>query len=403
MLRWRHSTLPTARARAHQLGLAGAAFPWRTIDGAECSAYWPAGTAAFHVNADIADALVRHLEATGDTALELEIGLELLVETARLWRSLGHHDRKGSFRISGVTGPDEYSAVADDNVFTNLMAGRNLRAAADMVARHPRHASELGVDPEEAAAWRDAADAIVVCWDDELGVHPQSAGFTTHERWNFDETPAHLYPLFLNYPYFDLYRKQVIKQADLVLAIQRCGEAFTPEQKRRDFEYYEALTVRDSSLSACSQAVVAAEVGHLSLAYDYICEAAFMDLHDLGGNTRDGLHMASLAGAWIALVEGLGGMRDEVNLCFPPQLPDGLHRLAFGLVRGASRLRVEVFTDRTRYELVDGDEPLQISHHGELVRLSPGETIERSQPRPPVLERPVQPPGREPTHRHALS
>ncbi|MDF2967469.1 MAG: putative glycosyl transferase [Nocardioidaceae bacterium] len=403
VLRWRHSTLPIARERAHQLGLEGAAFPWRTINGAECSAYWPAGTAAFHVNADIADALVRHLQATGDETLERDIGVELLIETARLWRSLGHHDRSGAFHIVGVTGPDEYSAIADDNVFTNLMARRNLRAAAEMVARHPRLAGSFDADHEEAAAWRDAAEAIVIPWDDELGVHPQSAAFTVYERWDFAATPDEAHPLFLHYPYFDLYRKQVVKQADLVLAIQRCGDAFTPEEKRRDFDYYEAITVRDSSLSACSQAVVAAEVGHLGLAYDYACEAAFMDLHDLGGNTADGLHMASLAGAWVALVEGLGGMRDEQRLKFTPQLPDGLDRLAFGLVRGDALLRVEVFPDRTRYQLVAGDHPVDLCHHGQDVRLSPGETVECSQERPPVVERPSQPPGREPIGRHSVT
>ncbi len=400
VLRWRHSTLPTARDRARQLGLEGAAFPWRTINGAECSAYWPAGTAAFHVNADIADAVIRYLDATGDTALEREVGIELLVETARLWRSLGHHDRSGAFRISGVTGPDEYSAVADDNVFTNLMAARNLRYAADAVHRHPRRAEQLGVDPEEAASWRDAAEAVFICWDDELGVHPQSEGFTRHDVWDFEATPEENHPLFLHYPYFDLYRRQVVKQADLVLAIQRCGEAFTPEQKRRDFDYYEAITVRDSSLSACTQAVVAAEVGHLGLAYDYTCEAAFMDLHDLGGNTRDGLHMASLAGAWIALVEGFGGMRDEGRLCFSPQLPEGLDRLQFGLVRGGSRIRVEVLPDRTRYAHVAGEQALELGHHGEVVRLDPGETVERTQQRHPLPERPRQPRGRAPTSRH---
>src|SRR5581483_8931297 len=175
-LRWRHSTLDLARERASQLGLAGAAFPLRTIRGHECSGYWPAGTAAFHVNADIADAVVRYRAATDDDAFELEVGLELLVETARLWRSLGHHDPAGRFRIDGVTGPDEYSALADNNVYTNLLAQRNLRAAADAVTRHPRHAAAFGADLEEAAAWRGVAREIVVPWDDALGVHPQSEG-----------------------------------------------------------------------------------------------------------------------------------------------------------------------------------------------------------------------------------
>src|SRR5207244_9067691 len=180
-LRWRHATLDLARERAQQRGLAGAAFPWRTIAGQECSSYWPAGTAAFHVNADIADAVGRYQAATGDETFEREAGLELLVETARLWRSLGHHDAAGRFRIDGVTGPDEYSAIADNNVYTNLLAQRNLREAADAVARHPRRAATLAADLEEAASWRDAADDMLIPWDEALGVHPQSENFTSHK------------------------------------------------------------------------------------------------------------------------------------------------------------------------------------------------------------------------------
>ena len=245
----------------------------------------PPGTAAFHIGADIADAVVRYQHAADDEPFEREVGIELLVETARLWRSLGHHDAQGRFRIDGVTGPDEYSAIADNNVYTNLMAQRNLRAAADAVGRHPRRAAELGADFEEAATWRHAAESMIVPWDDDLGVHPQSEGFTDHQTWDFAATDASQYPLLLHFPYFDLYRKQVVKQADLVLALHACGDAFTDEEKARDFAYYEALTVRDSSLSACTQAVVAAEVGHLELAYDYFAEAALMDFHDLEHNT----------------------------------------------------------------------------------------------------------------------
>ena len=308
-LRWRHQTLDLARDRARTLGLKGAAFPWRTIDGQECSSYWPAGTAAFHINADIAEAVRRYQSAVDDPEFEHQVGVELLVETARLWRSLGHHDAAGHFRIDGVTGPDEYSAVADNNVYTNLMAQRNLRAAADAVERHPQRAAELGVDDEETAGWRDAAQAVLIPYDEVLGVHPQAEGFTQHQLWSFDGTDPDQYPLLLHFPYFDLYRKQVVKQADLVLALFVCGDAFSPEEKARDFEYYERLTVRDSSLSAGTQAVVAAEVGHLELAYDYFAEAARMDLDDLEHNTRDGIHIASVAGTCIAAIAGFGGLR----------------------------------------------------------------------------------------------
>ena len=403
VLAWRHSTLPMACERAAQLGLAGAAFPWRTIAGAECSSYWPAGTAAFHIGADIADAVVRYLEATGDDAFERKVGVELLTQTARLWRSLGHHDQQGRFRIDGVTGPDEYSAIADNNVYTNLMAQHNLRAAAASAQRHPDRARQLGVDAEEIAAWRDAAEATVIPYDEGRGVHPQSEGFTGHQEWDFAGTPPERYPLLLHFPYFDLYRKQVVKQADLVLAMQVRGEAFTAEQKAANFAYYERLTVRDSSLSAATQAVMAAEVGHLGLAYDYLAEAALMDLDDLERNTRDGLHVASLAGTWIALVAGLAGMRArEGSLSFAPRLPEGLTQLGFCIVFQGRSLRVSVRHEATSYQLTAGV-PLTVFHFGGQIIVSGTEPVVC--PTPPLPARlsgsgPVtQPAGREPRRR----
>ncbi len=398
-LRWRHSVLPLARERAADLGLQGAAFPWRTIDGQECSGYWPAGTAAFHINADIARAVLDYVDATGDEQFEQEIGAEILLETARLWRSLGHHDAEGRFRIDGVTGPDEYSAIKDNNVFTNLMARRNLAAGADLAEKHNDVARRLGVTTEEAAGWRDAAKAMMIPYDQRLGVHPQHEGFTEHAVWDFDHTPEERYPLLLHYPYFDLYRKQVVKQADLALAIQLCGDAFTSEQKARDFAYYEPLTVRDSSLSACTQAIVAAEVGQLELAHEYLAEAALMDLRDLERNTRDGMHMASLAGAWVALVQGFGGMRQTPDgLAFAPRLPSGFSRLAFHMRYRGRLIRLTVTRHEATYELVDGED-LTIQHFGEAVTL--GEKATRQKiPAIQAGPRPRQPKGREPiTHR----
>ena len=398
-LRWRQHTLPIAMQRAAALGFAGAAFAWRTIAGEECSGYWPAGTAAFHVNADISSAVIRYVNATGDTDFERGPGMDILVQTARLWRSLGHHDGEGKFHIDGVTGPDEYSAVADDNVYTNLMAQRNLLAAAAGSEQYPDRARELGVDPEEAAAWRDAAAAMSVPYDAALGVHCQAAGFTAHQVWDFAATPADHYPLMLHYPYFDLYRKQVVKQADLVLAMQHVGDAFTTEQKARNFDYYDALTVRDSSLSACTQAVMAAEVGELDLAFDYLGEAALIDLEDLEHNTRDGVHIASLAGTYVALVSGFAGVRyDAGGVRFAPRLPDGMARLAFTVLLRGRRLRVEVKHRSARYLLVEG-EPLQISHHGAAVKLTAGKPSVRPIPAITPRARARQPTGREPIRR----
>jgi alpha,alpha-trehalose phosphorylase len=399
-LRWRYMVLDEAKRHATELGLEGAAFPWRTIRGQECSGYWPAGTAAFHINADIADAVCRYLDATEDSEFEKEVGLELMVETARLWRSLGQHDAMGHFRIEGVTGPDEYSAVKDNNIYTNLMAQQNLSYAADLATRLPTEAETLGVTTEEAASWRDAANAMYIPFDERLGVHPQHEGFTEYARWDFKNTPEDKYPLLLHFPYFQLYRKQVVKQSDLVLAMYLRPQAFTPEQKARNFAYYEPLTVRDSSLSACTQAVIAAEVGQLDLAHDYLAEAALMDLRDVEHNTADGVHMASLAGAWMALVAGFGGMRAGVGsepLAFSPRLPGGISELKFRLRYRGRKLRVTIGMERAKYELLEGD-PMPVTHHGKEFQLGKRAT-EHDIPSVTAGPRPEQPPGRAPYSR----
>jgi alpha,alpha-trehalose phosphorylase len=409
VLRWRHTTLPQARQRAAELGLEGASFPWRTIHGEECSGYWPAGTAAFHINADIADATARYIAATDDADFERECGIELLVETARLWASLGHFAGDGRFRIDGVTGPDEYTAIVDDNIYTNLMAQRNLREAAHSCERHPDVARSLGVRAEDLAFWRSAAEAIVLPYDDALGVHAQSEDFTEHAEWDFEDTPPENYPLMLSYPYFQLYRKQVIKQADLVLAMHLRGDAFTTEEKVRNFAYYEARTVRDSSLSAATQAVVAAEVGQLELAYDYWAEAAFTDLQNLHANVGSGLHIASMAGSWMAAVAGFGGMRDHGGrLTFAPRLPPRLDRLSFRMTFRGSLLHVDVRRTKAgdadnaqeaAYELLGG-EPLRVWHEDVAVDLEAGQppVVHPVTPLEPV--EPVrQPAGRAPRRR----
>ena len=235
--------------------------------------------------------------------------------------------------------------------------------------------------------------------DATLDVHEQAEGFTQHATWDFAHTTPEQYPLLLHFPYFDLYRKQVVKQADLVLAMYLRGDAFTPDEKARNFSYYERLTVRDSSLSACAQAVMAAEVGHVDLAYDYFAEAALMDLDDLEHNTRDGVHIASLAGTWMAAVAGFGGLRDYGGaLSFMPRLPGALSRLCFRLRFRGRRLLVDVRHDHATYTVRAG-RALTITHHGEQLTVAHGESQTRPIPPPPALERPTQPRGRAPARR----
>jgi alpha,alpha-trehalose phosphorylase len=399
-LAWRHSTLQQARDRARTLDLKGASFPWRTITGPECAGYWPAGTAAFHVNADIADAVLRYVDATGDDGFAREVGVELLVETARLWCSMGHWGRDERFHVFGVTGPDEYSALGDDNVYTNLMMQRNLRGAATWARRYPEAAEPLEVTTDEIAGWERAAEAVCVPYDEVLGVHPQSAGFTVQPRWDFAATPAEDYPLHSHYPYLQLYRKQVVKQADLVLALFMRGDAFTDEEKLRDVTYYEEITVRDSSLSACCQAILAAEVGLPHLAHEYVVESALADIRDPEHDSSDGLHVAALAGTWLALVCGFGGLRHTYSgrsdgLSFRPVLPDELSRLRYRLLFRDRLLRVTVERGSASYELLRGD-PLTVRHEVDDVELTVGTMVTRptaQRPRPPL---PMQPETRAP-------
>jgi alpha,alpha-trehalose phosphorylase len=393
--------LDLARERAHALRLRGAAFPWRTINGAECSGYWPAGTAAFHINGAIGLAAARYVHWTGDQDVDRDHVLPMLVEIARLWTSVGHLGDDGQFHIDGVTGPDEYSAVVDDNIYTNLTARQNLLDAVAASKRWPNESRELGVELEETNHWAVLAAVVAVPFDETRQVHQQDRGYTDKQVWDFEASAREdEYPLLLHVPYFDLYRKQVVKQADLTLALHWHGTQFTPEQKAINFAYYEPLTVRDSSLSACTQAIVAAEVGHLNLAADYLTEAALMDLEDLEHNVRDGLHIASLAGTWLALVAGFGGLRDSGEvLAFAPQLPPGWSGLTFNLRWRGNRLKVEISPADATYSLPadDGPSALQIRHWGTTLDLTAGQRHTLPwRPVTPLTPRPAQPPGRAP-------
>ncbi|MGH8859666.1 MAG: glycoside hydrolase family 65 protein [Jatrophihabitantaceae bacterium] len=399
-LRWRWSTLDLARERAHQLHMRGATFPWRTIRGQECSGYWPAGTAAMHINGDVAMAVLRYLWWTGDDTFAERYAVEMLVETARLWMSLGYHGDDGRFHIDGVTGPDEYSAIVQDNIYTNLSAAATLRAAADLSQRWSRRADDLDIGGDEIDAWRSAAATIAIPYDAERRVHQQDLGCTDREVWNFGKSNDDGgYPLLLKSPYMEIYRKQVVKQADLVLAMHWFGDAFSLEDKARAFEYYDAITVRDSSLSACTQAVVAAEVGHLGLAADYLGEAAMMDLRDLEHNTRDGLHIASLAGTWLGVVAGFGGMRDHGGrLSFRPQLAPGWNRLRFRCLWRGAHLTVDIRPDGVTYTAAElPGESIEVLHAEETLVLRAGEPVTRPLVAvEPLTPRPTQPSGRAP-------
>jgi alpha,alpha-trehalose phosphorylase len=381
ILRVRYEMLDQARARARELNHRGAAFPWRTISGEEASAYYAAGTAQYHINADIAYALRKYVNATGDQRFLCDCGAEILVETARFWLSLGFYSDKkdGKFCINSVTGPDEYNTVVNNNAYTNLMAGENLRYAADTVEylrinepeAHKALLLKAGLDPSEPEAWLRAAESVYIPYDENLGIVPQDDSFLERERWDFANTPPDHYPLLLFYHPLDIYRKQVIKQADVVLAMFLLGDLFSPEAKRHNFEYYDPLTTGDSSLSSCIEAIIATQIGDTEKAIKYGMAALLMDLADFGGNVKDGCHIASMGGTWMMLIYGLGGLRDhDGTLSFWPQrAPEDNAILRFPLTYRGQTLEVEIGPGQAQYTLRQGH-AMVIRHKTEQIELT---------------------------------
>ena len=383
LLRFRYSMLDKARARAAELNEAGALFPWRTITGEEASAYYQAGTAQYHLDADIAYALKRYVDVTGDTGALAEFGAELLVETARMWAGLGFYDEDDRFHLFTVTGPDEYTTVVNDNAYTNVMARLNLNYAitvleglqADDPHRYRLLCSDVGLDEAELADWRRAAAAMHVPYDEQRGVNPQDAQFLEREVWDFDATPPDHYPLLLHYHPLVIYRHQVLKQADVVLAMFLLGNEFTPAQKRRNFDYYDPLTTSDSSLSPPVHSIVAAEIGDRDRAMAHFRLALLMDLADVADNASHGVHVASTGGTWMAMVYGFGGLRDfDGQICFDPALPKEWSRLRFPLTVRGQRLVVDLSAEHLTLTLETGA-TLVVRVRGEPLELSPGAPV----------------------------
>jgi alpha,alpha-trehalose phosphorylase len=365
VVRFRWSLLDAARQRASEMSQVGALYPWRTISGEEASAYYAAGTAQYHINAAVVLALRRYLEASGDIDFLSHEGAEMLVETARLWADLGFYSQNGarSFHIHRVTGPDEYTTVVNDNCYTNVMARFNLRYAARTVRflaewnpdAFEKLRRDTDLDLDELDAWDAAADAMFIPFDDELGIHPQDSEFLDLEPWDWETTPPDHFPLLLHYHPLVIYRHQVLKQADVVLAMFLRSERFSIEQKRRNFDFYDPITTGDSSLSACVQAIVAAEVGYDDLALEYFTRSLYLDLCDSHGNTADGVHVANAGGVWAGIVHGFAGMVEQGNhIEFSPRLPTAWDGLTFHLLRHGSRLRVDVDPDGVTLTVLSG-------------------------------------------------
>lgn len=381
LLQFRFHGLDQARQRAREMSHAqGALYPWRTIGGEECSAYYPAGTAQYHINADIAYAIKSYLEVTHDDDFLIQCGAEMVLETARIWIDLGGFSPNNPerFCINEVTGPDEYTALVNNNYYTNLMAQMHMQFAHDIAHKlmlqfpeeYQRISTAIGLHEDELLAWENAVRHMYLPKDSKLGIHAQDDSFLSKKVWDFAATPKENYPLLLHYHPLVIYRHQVCKQADLMLAMLLLSDKFSDVEKKNNFDYYERITTHDSSLSSCIFSIIAAEIGYHDKAYRYFMQTARMDLDNTQGNTGHGVHTAAMAGTWMGVTYGFAGMR-VVNgkLSFKPGLPQQWTHYRFQVQLHGAMLQVRVSRDNVSYHLLRG-ERLELHHQDQLIELT---------------------------------
>ncbi|WP_372867646.1 glycoside hydrolase family 65 protein [Planomicrobium okeanokoites] len=383
LLLHRYSILDHARERAREMGHEkGALFPWRTITGTESSAFFPAGTAQYHISADIAYSYIQYYLATKDEDFMKRYMAEVLFETARLWEDTGHL-QNGKFRIDDVTGPDEYTCIVNNNYYTNVMAKHNLSWAAKIYylldetdSDHLKEmASRLELTETEVGNWQIAADSMYLPYDEALQINAQDDSFLQKARWDLKNTPPEKFPLLLNYHPLTLYRYQVLKQADTVLAHFLLEDEQDFETIKNSYDYYEAITTHDSSLSSCVHSIMASKLGYPEKAYSYFNETARLDLDNTHKNTKDGLHMANMGGTWLGIVYGFAGLRlKEDGLSLAPVLPAEWNSLQFHLRYQGRVLRFRITREQVSYTVLEGED-LNITHNGEPLFLESGKEI----------------------------
>ncbi|WP_147804503.1 glycoside hydrolase family 65 protein [Alkalicoccus halolimnae] len=375
LLKYRHSLLDAARARAKEVGHSqGALFPWRTITGGECSAYFPAGTAQYHISADISYSFIQYYLVTGDEDFLRDYMLEVLTETSRLWMDMGH-EKNGMFRLDDVTGPDEYTCIVNNNYYTNVMAKHSLRWAVKAWQKLPEGdrrvwAEKLDLKESEMKQWEKAAKNMYLPYSNELGIQAQDDTFLNKKVWDLENTPKEKFPLLLHYHPLTLYRYQVCKQADTVLGHFLLEDEADEETMRRSYDYYEKVTTHDSSLSYCVFSMMAARLGRGDKAYRYFIETARLDIDNTHKNTKDGLHLANMGGTWLALVFGFAGMRvKEKGLVFRPVLPKEWDTLSFRIQYQGRLLEVTLNRKEAVYQLLEG-KTLHFTHRNESVTVT---------------------------------
>lgn len=366
LLNYRYHILEPARKHARAMGhKKGVLFPWRTINGSECSYFYPSGGAQYHIIGDIAYGIVQYYLITGDWDYMAEQGAEILMETARVWYDLGHF-YQGSFHIHCVTGPDEYTCVVNNNYYTNLTAKHNLLWAARIYRDMEKNGSleklqkKIGITKEEILGFEQAAEAMYLLYDEKLDINPQDDSFLTKKVWDLSQVTNHEKPLMHDHFLFHIYRHQVCKQADTVLA----HFLFEDEQKlstmKHSFDYYEKITTHDSSLSRCIFGIMSSKLGMKEKAYEYFNFSSKMDILNSQHNTEDGIHTANMGGCYMGIVYGFLGLRvKESGFYFTPSIPEQWDGYCLRLCLKGSLLEITVDKKQCHLKLLKG-EPITV-------------------------------------------
>lgn len=365
LLKYRYNILPKAKERASQMDDVGALFSWNSINGEECGHVFEAVTAQYHINVDIFFAIYKYYEATGDDEFIDEYGLEILLETSKCLAHRGSFiDRKGGkFCINCICGPDEYNPIVDNNLYTNFLTKKQMEFTLQMVekmqGRNPEGLSALlqkcDIDDKELALFKKVADNMYLPYDKENEIYMQDDNFIYKDPIDIDSIPVNKLPLLTNLHPLNLWRYQVCKQADIVLLMFLCSNEFTPEMRKKVFDFYEPRTIHDSSLSAGIHSIVACDIGSTEEAYGYLKQACRMDLDNVNRNTWAGIHAACMGSCYMMIVNGYAGMRVYDNaLHFKPYIPENWKGYTFKVVFKGSTVEVNITAEKTTYTLLSG-------------------------------------------------
>ncbi|NLL46955.1 MAG: glycoside hydrolase family 65 protein [Firmicutes bacterium] len=379
LLLYRYHHLEKAKENAAKLGLKGALYPMVTMNGEECHNEWEITFEEIHRNGAIAYAIFNYVRYTGDEDYLAEYGVDVLVEISRFWASrVNVQTRKGVYMILGVTGPNEYENNVNNNWYTNRIAAWTLEYTLETLKhiekKNPEAATEirgrLQISRQELELWQDISNKMYYPIVEELGIFEQQDGFMDKELIPADQIPPHELPLNQHWSWDRILRSCFIKQADVLQGLFFLGDRYDLETKKRNFDFYEPLTVHESSLSPCVYSILAAEIGYQAKAYELYLRTARLDLDNYNNDTEDGLHITSMAGTWMSIVYGFGGLRIEngtltLRPFAPPQWEGYSFRLRF------RQHYLEIYVSATEVLLrQEGGFALDLQVHGEPYTLA---------------------------------